>query len=291
MINAREKNQNELKLRIEDLFQLRQKFAEEPTKRGLDNSSTLIRDRPKTIKDNLFSKVPQKTCSQVKLKDIQQEALFLEKQYNQIELALKITDDNEKEGLLKKRNALGERVNQLKRMISERTTPQAIQKNQAFDAIRKLERYLKDRDSAFKDIIKRADQLSTKDTKNYKSKTEKTDKTHSHLKESLKNLEKSFSKTEKANLAFKIDPNVYTDEVKFIGQQINQLKINIRKATKESSKARLEGFNKIRKLERDLEKRDSRFKEVIKMLGHLKNDKKEPEKLKDTVKKFEAKSK
>lgn len=288
---SRKKSIGKLRINPDTLFLLRQEFAEELTKRGLAHSSILYKARPEIIKKNLFDKAPQKTLFQVKLKDIQQETAFLKAQYKKIESALKNADDFDKEKLFKKRDTLGERVNQLKRNIFERTTVNSVQRSQSFNIVRKLERELKRRDPAFRDIIKRADQLNSKNTKDYTFEPGKTDKTYLLLKESLNNLEKSFSKIEKENSSLKTKPSGYKDEVKFIGAQINQLKINVKKNTKEDTAERLYSFNAIRRLERDLKKRDPHFKKIIKMSGHLKIDNKylktSPEK-KFTISKIKA---
>jgi hypothetical protein len=392
---SREKGVQKLRINPDTLFQLRQEFAEGLTRRGLNHCSTLFKDRPSTIKDRLFPKAPQKTWFQVKLKDIQQEASLLKKQYNKIEISLKTATDSKKKSIYKKRDVIGERVNQLKRNISERTTPNTVQRSQSFNIVRKLERELKRRDPTFKNIIKRADQLNPIEVQGIKLKkfkhaspelqefvvlmakdfsetranytnsrydensyehyihyqkertalaldinqlkekinsfapskekkdsvglikefekklkeidpvfdklkatkeTIKTNQTPPQLNSALKNLEQSFSKIEKANLSFKIDQSVYKDEITFIGEQVNQLKINVKLNTKKGSKERRDSFNTIRKFERDLKKRDPRFKKIIKMSGHLKTtvtDKKEVKnisvKIENTTRKLEAK--
>ncbi|MCD4741631.1 MAG: hypothetical protein K8R67_03975 [Desulfobacteraceae bacterium] len=261
---SRDRSLNKLRLRKKDLFSLRQEFAIGLTQRGLPHSATLIRDRIQTVKANQYIKSKSKTWFQIKLKDINQEVALLKKQHNKIAIALKTVTPAKKERLLKKRDAIGERVNQLKRNIKERTTPDTIQRRQAFNSVRKLERELKNRDPEFKKIIKRADQLKPKKDKLL------IDKTPSQLKEFLNNLKKQFAKLEKANQPWKSKPTAYKDDVKFIGKQINQLKINVKQKTKEGSKERLDSFNAIRKLERDLKKRDPRFKKFIKRAGDLK---------------------
>ena len=173
-------------------------------------------------------------------------------------IAIKTAADNKKGKLQKNPDSIGEQVNQLKRNIIEKTTTSTIKKNRSFNIGRNLDRELLYQNLKSKKIINETDLFK------HKQEILLIEKIHLQLKESLRNLEKHFFQLEKSTMPWKTKTSVYKDEIKFIGEQINQLKLNIIENTKAGSKVRIDSFKSIGELERELKNRDPRFNKIIK---------------------------